>query len=295
MSPVTTICEPKPSRVRNIFICSGEVFCASSRMMNASLSVRPRMYASGATSMVPSVINRGIGRRFHHVVQRVVQRTQVRVDLLGQRARQEPEPLARLDGGPGQDDPGDLLGLQRLHRLGDGQVGLAGARRADGEDDRVLVDGVDVALLVERLGRDRLAAVAQDVVRQDVGRALVLTIAQHRRPSARPPRRSGPVRCAARPPSRRPAARPAPPRSTGPVKRISLPRTWMSTSGKSALDRHEAARHRSRAAQTMSRLRGTTMRCSILDRLAVGAGSGSALSAMGAPGGEGATFPSRRF
>ena len=38
-SPVTTILEPKPSRVRNIFICSGVVFCASSRMMNASLRV----------------------------------------------------------------------------------------------------------------------------------------------------------------------------------------------------------------------------------------------------------------
>ena len=42
VSPVMTIVEPKPRRVRNIFICSGEVFCASSRMMNASLSVRPR-------------------------------------------------------------------------------------------------------------------------------------------------------------------------------------------------------------------------------------------------------------
>ena len=38
-SPVTTIFEPKPSRVRNIFICSAELFCASSRMMNASLRV----------------------------------------------------------------------------------------------------------------------------------------------------------------------------------------------------------------------------------------------------------------
>ena len=53
VSPVTTIREPKPSRVRNIFICSGVVFCASSRMMNESLSVRPRMNASGATSIVP--------------------------------------------------------------------------------------------------------------------------------------------------------------------------------------------------------------------------------------------------
>ena len=53
MSPVTTIFEPKPSRVRNIFICSGLVFCASSRITNESLSVRPRMNASGATSIIP--------------------------------------------------------------------------------------------------------------------------------------------------------------------------------------------------------------------------------------------------
>lgn len=34
---------PKPMRVRNIFICSGVVFCASSRMMYAPLSVLPRI------------------------------------------------------------------------------------------------------------------------------------------------------------------------------------------------------------------------------------------------------------
>ena len=53
MSPVTTIFELNPSRVRNIFICSGLVFWASSRMMKESLSVRPRMNASGAISIVP--------------------------------------------------------------------------------------------------------------------------------------------------------------------------------------------------------------------------------------------------
>jgi hypothetical protein len=52
-SPVTTIREPKPSRVRNIFICSGVVFCASSRITKESLSVRPRMNASGAISITP--------------------------------------------------------------------------------------------------------------------------------------------------------------------------------------------------------------------------------------------------
>ena len=43
--------EPKPIRVRNIFICSRVVFCASSRITKASFSVRPRMNASGATSI----------------------------------------------------------------------------------------------------------------------------------------------------------------------------------------------------------------------------------------------------
>ncbi len=86
-----------------------------------------------------------------HVVQRVEQRPQVRVDLVEQRAGQEAEPLARLDRRAGQDDAVDLLGQQRLHGLGHGEVGLAGAGRADAEDDRVLVDRVDVALLVQRL------------------------------------------------------------------------------------------------------------------------------------------------
>ena len=52
-SPVTTTFDPNPRRVRNICICSGEVFCASSRMMKLSFNVRPRMNASGATSIVP--------------------------------------------------------------------------------------------------------------------------------------------------------------------------------------------------------------------------------------------------
>ena len=50
MSPVMTILEPVPMRVKNIFICSLVVVWASSRMMKASFSVRPRMYAKGATS-----------------------------------------------------------------------------------------------------------------------------------------------------------------------------------------------------------------------------------------------------
>ena len=48
-----TILELNPSLVRNIFICSCVVFCASSRIINESSRVRPRIYASGATSIHP--------------------------------------------------------------------------------------------------------------------------------------------------------------------------------------------------------------------------------------------------
>ena len=82
-SPVTTILEPNPRRVRNIFICSGEVFWASSRMMNESLSVRPRMNASGATSISPFSMRVASFSPLDHVVQGVEQRPEVRIDLLG--------------------------------------------------------------------------------------------------------------------------------------------------------------------------------------------------------------------
>src|SRR5260370_683479 len=52
-SPVITALELKPRRVRNIFICSLVGFCASSRMTNESVSVRPPMKTTGATSMSP--------------------------------------------------------------------------------------------------------------------------------------------------------------------------------------------------------------------------------------------------
>ena len=51
-----------------------------------------------------------VGRQ--HVVQRVVERPQIRIDLLAQIAGQEAEPLAGLDRRPRQDDPLDLAGHQ---------------------------------------------------------------------------------------------------------------------------------------------------------------------------------------
>ena len=56
-SPVITIRDPSPKRVRNIFICIDVAFCASSKTTKAFASVRPRIKASGAISMVFSSIS----------------------------------------------------------------------------------------------------------------------------------------------------------------------------------------------------------------------------------------------
>src|SRR4029078_4418253 len=49
--------------------------------------------------------------RLDHVVQGVVQRSQVRIDLGHQVAGKEAQPLARFDGRTGEDDPLYLFGL----------------------------------------------------------------------------------------------------------------------------------------------------------------------------------------
>ena len=69
----------------------------------------------------------------HHFVERVVHRPQVRIDLLRHVARQEAEPLARLDGGTHEHDAAHAARLQRLHRARHGQVRLAGAGGPDAE------------------------------------------------------------------------------------------------------------------------------------------------------------------
>jgi hypothetical protein len=71
-----TALEPKPRRVRNIFIASAVVFLASSRMTNESLSVRPRMKAA-APPRCAALDEVGDLLELHHVVQASVERPQV--------------------------------------------------------------------------------------------------------------------------------------------------------------------------------------------------------------------------
>ena len=115
-----------------------------------------------------------------HVVQGVVERAQIGVDLVAQRPGQEAQPLARFDRRPGEDDPVDPLALQRSDRLGHRQIGLPGAGRADPEDDRVHVDRVDIPLLPQGFRPDRPTAVADDIECQHVGRSLRGAGPQHR-------------------------------------------------------------------------------------------------------------------
>ena len=86
-----------------------------------------------------------------HVVQRVVQRTEIRIDLRHDVAGQEAEALAGLDRGSREDDAVDILRLQRLHGHRDREPALARARGTDAERDHVLANGVHVALLPARL------------------------------------------------------------------------------------------------------------------------------------------------
>ena len=102
-------------------------------------------------------------------MQSVIERAQIRADLLRQIAGQEAELLAGLDRRPAQDDPFHPPFDQRRHRHRHRQVGLSRTRRPDAEDDVVLADGVDVRLLVEALGRHRPVAVGDvDGVEEDV-------------------------------------------------------------------------------------------------------------------------------
>ena len=105
-----------------------------------------------------------------HVVQRVVQRSQIRQDLLVKVARQEAERFAGLDRGAGQDNARDLAGPQRGERHRHRQVSLARPGRADADGHVVTPNGIQVFLLPDRLGGHAgllvggLDAVAHDVL-----------------------------------------------------------------------------------------------------------------------------------
>ena len=186
-SPVITMRVPSPMRVRNIFICAGVVFCASSRMAKACARVRPRMKASGAISISPDTMpaRHLLGR--HHVVQRVVERAQIGIDLLLHVAGQEAQPLAGLHRRAGQHDPVHPAGLQQRHPLGHREVGLAGAGRADAEHHLVPRQHVHVGAPARGV-RGAIAPLRVRIAGQVGQRQARVLRRLRRRPCAAPPR-----------------------------------------------------------------------------------------------------------
>ena len=76
----------------------------------------------------------------HQVVERVIERAQIGIDLLRQVPGQEAEALARFHRRPGQDDAANQIALEGVHCAGHGEIGFAGAGRADAEGDVMFLD-----------------------------------------------------------------------------------------------------------------------------------------------------------
>ena len=108
-SPVTTIFEPKPSRVEeHLHLLRCRVLCLvryGERVVErATAHERERRHLDRG----PVHVRREpVG--VHRVVERVEEGAHVRIDLREHVTGQEAEPLARLDGRSCEDDPADLL------------------------------------------------------------------------------------------------------------------------------------------------------------------------------------------
>lgn len=85
--------------------------------------------------------------RVHQVVERVVDRAQIGIDLLAEIAGQEAEPLAGFHRRARQDDLVDFLALEQLRGMGNREPGLAGAGGADAEHQLMALQGADVGIL----------------------------------------------------------------------------------------------------------------------------------------------------
>src|SRR5690606_6061130 len=96
------------------------------------------------------------------VVERVVERPQVGIDLLREVAGQEAKALAGFHRGPRQHDALDRVALERVNRAGDGEIGLARSGRADAEGDVVRQDVAKVVALPGRTSAEVAAASVQD-------------------------------------------------------------------------------------------------------------------------------------
>ena len=85
--------------------------------------------------------------RREHVIERVVEGPQIRIDLLAHVAGEEAEPLSGLDGRTRQDQPVASPALQTRRGESDGEIGLAGAGGPRGKDEVVALKRGEIGAL----------------------------------------------------------------------------------------------------------------------------------------------------
>ena len=144
---MTIIREPSPRRVRNIFICMAVAFCASSSRI-AALDKRPPAHEGERRDLDHAGLDAPLDHApVHEVVERVIDRAQIGVDLVAHVAGQEAEPLAGLDRGTRQHQPFDQALLEQRHRMADREPGLAGPGGTFGEHQLVLAQRGEILVL----------------------------------------------------------------------------------------------------------------------------------------------------
>src|SRR5262249_52231302 len=91
----------------------------------------------------------------HQVIKRIVDRTQIRIDLLTHVARKKAESLAGFDGRARQYNAIDLLALKHLNCLRNREPGLASAGRSGPEDQSVALQRSNIGVLCGCAGPHR--------------------------------------------------------------------------------------------------------------------------------------------
>ena len=102
--------------------------------------------------------------RIHEIMQRVVDRAEIGIDLVAHVARQKAETLASLDGGTGQNQPFDRALLHQLHGVADREPSLACARRTLREDQLVALERAQILVLRGVARAHRPAFAGQDLL-----------------------------------------------------------------------------------------------------------------------------------
>ena len=113
--------------------------------------------------------------RRQHVVECVVKRTEIGIDLLAHVARQEAEPLAGLDRRTRQDQPVAAAGIEAGSGEGDRKIGLAGSRGSRGEHQVLCLHRGKKGALRRRSRRDQALSRA-DLLRFRRLRRLVVDL-----------------------------------------------------------------------------------------------------------------------